>query len=94
MPSGKKDQQYNRDRARINWTELYDKFDGEQFIENWKADIEKTYTPDYVLIDSRTGLSDVGGICTLHLPQLVVLLYALNDQNIHGIAGVARADSE
>jgi cellulose biosynthesis protein BcsQ len=94
MPSGKKDQQYNRDRARINWTELYDKFDGERFIENWKADIEKTYRPDYVLIDSRTGLTDVGGICTLHLPQLVVLLYALNDQNIHGIAGVARAISK
>lgn len=94
MPSGKKDQQYNRDRARINWTELYDKFDGERFIENWKADIEKTYSPDYVLIDSRTGLTDVGGICTLHLPQLVVLLYALNDQNIHGIAGVARAVSK
>ena len=94
MPSGKKDQQYNRDRARINWTELYDKYDGERFIENWKADIEKTYAPDYVLIDSRTGLTDVGGICTLHLPQLVVLLYALNDQNIHGIAGVARAISK
>jgi len=94
MPSGKKDQQYNRDQARINWTELYDKYDGEQFIENWKADIEKTYAPDYVLIDSRTGLTDVGGICTLHLPQLVVLLYALNDQNIHGIAGVARAVSK
>lgn len=94
MASGKKDQLYNRDRARINWTELYDKFDGERFIENWKADIEKTYFPDYVFIDSRTGLTDVGGICTLHLPQLVVLLYALNDQNIHGIAGVARAVSK
>lgn len=94
MPSGKKDLQYNRDRARINWSELYDKFDGERFIENWKADIENTYAPDYVLIDSRTGLTDVGGICTLHLPHLVVLLYALNDQNIHGIAGVARAVSK
>jgi cellulose biosynthesis protein BcsQ len=94
MPSGKKDQQYNRDRARINWAELYDKYDGERFIENWKADVEKTYAPDYVLIDSRTGLTDVGGICTLHLPQLVVLLYSLNDQNIYGIAGVARAISK
>lgn len=94
MSSGKKDQQYNRGRARIDWTELYDKYDGERFIENWKADVEKTYAPDYVLIDSRTGLTDVGGICTLHLPQLVVLLYSLNDQNIHGIAGVARAISK
>ncbi|MCB1276045.1 AAA family ATPase [Prosthecobacter sp.] len=94
MPSGRKDHEYNRNRARINWTDLYDKYDGERFVENWKADIEKSYSPDYVLIDSRTGLTDVGGICTLHLPQLVVLLYALNDQNIHGIAGVARAVSK
>lgn len=94
MPSGRKDQQYNRDRARINWADLYDKFDGERFIENWKVDVENIYAPDYVLIDSRTGLTDVGGICTLHLPQLVVLLYSLNDQNIHGIAGVARAISK
>lgn len=93
MPSGKKDQQYNRDRARINWADLYDKYDGERFIDNWKCDVEKTYAPDYVLIDSRTGLTDVAGICTLHFPQLVVLLYALNDQNIDGIAGVARAIS-
>jgi tetratricopeptide (TPR) repeat protein len=93
MPSGKKDARYNRERARINWSDLYDKHDGERFIENWKAAIAKIYQPDYVFIDSRTGLTDVGGICTLHLPQMVVLLYALNDQNIHGIAGVARAIS-
>jgi cellulose biosynthesis protein BcsQ len=93
MPSGKKDAAYNRSRAGIDWAELYEKRDGERFVENWKAAIETIYRPDYVLIDSRTGLTDVGGICTLHFPQLVVLLYALNDQNIHGIAGVARAIS-
>jgi len=91
MPSGKKDAAYNKARANIDWSELYEKRDGERFVENWKAAIEEAYQPDYVLVDSRTGLTDVGGICTLHLPQLVVLLYALNDQNIHGIAGVARA---
>ena len=91
MPSGRKDASYNRSRASIDWADLYEKRDGERFVENWKAAIETIYRPDYVLIDSRTGLTDVGGICTLHFPQLVVLLYALNDQNIHGIAGVARA---
>ena len=95
MPSGKKDLQYNRDRARINWTELYDQFDGERFIENWKADIENNVRPRLrCSLTREPGLTDVGGICTLHLPQLVVLLYALNDQNIHGIAGVARALSK
>ena len=91
MGCGKKDAAYNRDRAAIDWNTLYERHEGERFVENWKAAIEQTYQPDYVLIDSRTGLTEVGGICTLHLPQLVVLLYALNDQNIHGVAGVARA---
>jgi len=91
MGCGKKDATYNRDRAAIDWTALYERHEGERFVENWKAAIEQTYQPDYVLIDSRTGLTEVGGICTLHLPQLVVLLYALNDQNIHGVAGVAKA---
>jgi tetratricopeptide (TPR) repeat protein len=91
MGCGKKDAAYNRDRASIDWNTLYEHHEGERFVENWKAAIEQTYQPDYVLIDSRTGLTEVGGICTLHLPQLVVLLYALNDQNIHGVAGVARA---
>jgi len=90
MPSGRKDHRYNHDRSNINWSDLYERFNGLHFIENWKADVEQTYAPDYVLIDSRTGLTDVGGICTLHFPQLVVLLYALNDQNIHGISHVAR----
>jgi len=91
MGCGKKDAAYNRDRASIDWNTLYEHHEGERFVENWKAAIEQTYQPDYVLIDSRTGLTEVGGICTLHLPQLVVLLYALNDQNIHGVAGVAKA---
>ena len=36
---------------------------------------------DYVLIDSRTGFSDVSGICTRQLPNTVVLLYMLDKQN-------------
>ena len=39
---------------------------------------------DYVLIDSRTGLTDISGICTLQLPDLVVLLFSLNNQNVRG----------
>lgn len=90
MPSGAKDAAYNSLRMSINWDALYEKHQGAAFIENWKADIEQRYRPDFVFIDSRTGLTDVGGICTLHFPDLVVLLFALNEQNIQGIASVAR----
>lgn len=96
MTSGAKNELYNKKRLSINWADLYERHSGAHFFENFKADIEDTFKPDYVLIDSRTGLTDVGGVCTLHLPDLVVLLFALNEQNLQGIASVARVlrDSE
>jgi tetratricopeptide (TPR) repeat protein len=94
MPAGKKDCAYNSARATLDWIRLYDSGMGEPFVENWKAAIAKKYKPDYVLIDSRTGLTDVGGICTLHLPDLVVMLFGLNEQNVNGIAAVAKTIAE
>lgn len=88
--AGRKDEEYNRLRAAINWEDLYDNRDGAEFLENFKADIEQQFQPDYVFVDSRTGLTDVGGVCTLHLPDLVVLLFSLNEQNLQGVSSVAR----
>ena len=45
---------------------------------------------DYVLIDSRTGLSDVADICTVHLPDVVVDCFTLATQGIEGAAMIAR----
>lgn len=94
MPAGKKDASYNRLRENLDWAELYESGLGEPFIENWKAAITSNFQPDYVLVDSRTGLTDVGGVCTLHLPDLVVMLFGLNDQNIHGISAVGKTIKE
>jgi len=94
MPAGKKDKSYNSLRTKLDWIQLYDSKFGEQFIENWKAAIARYCQPDYVLVDSRTGLTDIGGICTLHLPDLVVMLFGLNEQNVRGIAAVARTIRE
>ena len=43
---------------------------------------------DYVLIDSRTGFSDIGGICTRVLPDLVVAVLSLNSQGVEGTSQV------
>ena len=37
------------------------------FVENLKGAIQVNFNPDYVLVDSRTGLTDISGICTLQL---------------------------
>lgn len=94
MPAGRKNETYNRDRTHINWEELYESGMGEPFVENWKAAIARYCKPDYVLVDSRTGLTDVGGICTIHLPDLLVMVFGLNEQNVKGISAVAKAIRE
>ena len=43
----------------------------------------------YVLIDSRTGISDTSGICTVHLPDALVACFTANNQSIEGSAAVA-----
>lgn len=94
MPAGKKGPTYNACREDIKWAELYESGLGQPFIDNWKAAIGRHCQPDYVFVDSRTGLTDVGGICTLHLPDLVVMLFGLNQQNIDGVAAVAKTIRE
>ena len=37
-----------------------------------------------MLIDSRTGLSEIGGIATHQLADIVVLVFNLNQQNLAG----------
>ena len=43
---------------------------------------------DIVLIDSRTGLSDTGGICTIRLPDIVVAMFTANHQSLYGVRDV------
>jgi len=91
MPAGRKDSSYNQQLHKINWIQLYDEGLGRPFVDNWKAAIEDAFKPDFVLIDSRTGITEIGGICTTQFPDLVVMLFGLNDQNVRGIHSVARA---
>jgi tetratricopeptide (TPR) repeat protein len=84
MRAGRRDANYQTLLARLNWKDFYARSDGFLFVENLKGAIEADYAPDYLLVDSRTGFTDVSGICTLQLPNLVILMFALNEQNLEG----------
>ena len=45
---------------------------------------ERTASYDYVLVDSRTGITETGGLCIGPLSDQLVVLTALNDQNVQG----------
>ncbi len=51
-------------------------------IEEFEPPIETPY--DYILIDSRTGFTEIGGLCVGPLADRLVVLTGLNDQNING----------
>jgi tetratricopeptide (TPR) repeat protein len=89
MPAGRRDAGYQRLLAQLNWKDFYSSESrGYLFVENLKAAIRKIYSPDYVLVDSRTGMTDISGICTLQLPDLVVLVFGLNEQNLLGTSQI------
>ena len=90
MPAGRRDARYQSALANIDWLALYRDHEGFLLFEDTKAQWEQEYKPDYVLIDSRTGHTDVEGICTRQLPDAVAMFFFPNEQNLVGLRDVCR----
>ncbi len=88
MPSGRYSANYAQNFTEIDWRMLYEERDGFLLMEDLKEQWRQTIRPDYVLIDSRTGYTDTGGICTRQLPDSVVILFFPNEQNLRGLRKV------
>lgn len=95
MPAGRyKTPSYSEKLNEINWKKLYEEEEGFLFLEDMKQQWEIFNGGDgfdYVLIDSRTGYTDVGGICTRQLPDSVVLMFIPTPQNIEGLVSVVNS---
>ncbi len=91
MPAGREDDSYRHALSNLDWGKLYDQRDGFLFLEDTKRQIERRFRPDYLLIDSRTGHTDVEGICTRQLPNAVIIMFFPNEQNLSGLKAVCRS---
>lgn len=90
MPSGAPGESYSQRLSGIDWSDLYEHHDGYLLFEDLKLQWEAIIKPEYVFVDSRTGHTDVGGICTRQLPDAVVVLFFPNEQNLRGLTKVVR----
>jgi len=93
MPAGRHlNSLYADELNNIDWKVLYEEQDGYLFFEDMKQQWSqyKGLGFDYVLIDSRTGHTDVGGICTRHLPDAVSVMFLPNDSNITGLIPIVK----
>lgn len=86
---------YGEKLYSIDWKELYEDYDGYLMFEDLRYQWSRHPADfDYVLIDSRTGHTDVGGICTRQLPNAVVVMFLPNEQNIEGLKPIVSAIHE
>ena len=90
MSAGAVNGTYGQRLNAIDWGLLYAARDGYVMFEDVRAQWHAAGF-DYVLLDSRTGFTDVGGICTRHLPDAVVSLFRPDDQSLGGTAQMAEA---
>jgi hypothetical protein len=82
ISAGRHDPQYVSRLQSLQWDRLYEEHDIGQVFEDMREEWKLAY--DYVLLDSRTGVTDIGDACTALFPDLLVTVFVANDQNIEG----------
>ncbi len=85
--AGRQGDRYVKALAGLNWAKLF-KTGLAPYLEELRAQWIADY--DHVLLDSRTGVSDVGGICAAQLPDLLVMALTTSQQSIEGTLDVAK----
>lgn len=93
LVSGLRSADYAKCLQEFSWTSFFAERKGAHFLEELRSQWRDAY--DVVLIDSRTGLTDSGGVCTVQMPDILVLVFTANAQSLEdGLAflkGVDRA---
>ncbi|RSN82475.1 hypothetical protein DMH26_36225 [Streptomyces sp. WAC 05379] len=86
---GTQNKEYLSAYSQFDWMRFLDHtWHGPVFVEALKQELTQNY--DYVLIDSRTGLSDVSDVCTVLLPDVLVAAFTPSSQGMDGAQAVAQ----
>lgn len=87
MTAGKFDNNYPARVNTFNWETLFNA--NPLLIPNFASYLAKHYR--YVLIDSRTGFSDISNVCTALMPEKLVLVFTPNLQSLTGALDLAES---
>jgi tetratricopeptide (TPR) repeat protein/cellulose biosynthesis protein BcsQ len=87
--AGAQDRMFAARVQDFSWRHFYENLGGSQLLDELRRKLKHRY--DWVLIDSRTGLSDTSGICTVKLPDVLVNCFVPNMQSIEGARAVAQS---
>jgi MinD-like ATPase involved in chromosome partitioning or flagellar assembly len=88
MPAGQQGPAYAERVNSFDWRSFYERLYGRAFLHAIRESFNEY---DYILIDSRTGVSDTSGICTVDIPDVLVVCFTLNYQSLEGASAVAES---
>lgn len=77
---------------KLDWDALYSKHDLGRKLEEIRQSWVKSY--DFVLLDSRTGLTDFSGVTTVQLPDILCFMFTANRQSLEGTCEIVRRAME
>jgi cellulose biosynthesis protein BcsQ len=86
LKAGKFTEDYTRRVNRFRWDELFRL--SPALIRSLAERLTAEYR--YVLVDSRTGLTDTSGICTVLMPEKLVVVFTPNRQSLTGVVALVQ----
>jgi MinD-like ATPase involved in chromosome partitioning or flagellar assembly/tetratricopeptide (TPR) repeat protein len=86
LSAGRESDDYVQRVQGLDWPRLFDECNLGWYLEELRQEWLLDF--DFVLLDSRTGITDVGGICTILLPDALVLLFTTANQSLDGTIDV------
>jgi cellulose biosynthesis protein BcsQ len=81
LKAGSFENDYASTIGTFEWLSLYRRCP--YLLRAFAARLAENYR--YVLVDSRTGLTDTAGICTMLLPEILVTVFTPNRQSLDGV---------
>jgi hypothetical protein len=88
LTAGARSAGYFQNVRRLDLKSFYDDREGGYVVEQLRSDWKAKF--DFVLVDSRTGITDIGGICTIQLPDILTLVFSSTYQSLYGAVDVAK----
>lgn len=89
LPAGSRAADFGPRLNGFSWQRFFQEHNGGPWLERLRWQWASVY--DFVLIDSRSGRTDGGGICTIQMPDIVVLVFTANEQSLDGGLKVVEA---
>jgi MinD-like ATPase involved in chromosome partitioning or flagellar assembly len=75
---------YHQKLASLDWQTLANSEEGLAFWFDLVDRIQQKFQADYLVIDSRTGLTEIAGLCTQVLPDTVLMLTSTSPESLAG----------